>query len=432
MSILYHIFLKKGSDSIKKNRIIFHIDMNCFFASCEIAENPALKGKKIAVCPNTMDRKGIILAASYEARPYGVRSAMRLSDALRKCPDLIVVEPSMGLYGEYSRRFFEYFLKVTPLVEPASIDEGYLDVTDVCEPQNALSLAKKIQDDLLNLYNLPCSVGIGPNKFLAKMASDMKKPLGITVLRKREVPEKLWPLPIKEMIGVGKKTLETLTIIGIKTIGDLANYQDLNLLKEVIGETNATSLYSHAHGIGSNEVDVNRFTDVSSISNSQTFDHDEYDVNNMKLMIKLLTNTMCNRMEKHNLKAFNFTLQLKYNNFKVTSKSVTLRNPTSDSRRIYKVFEEIFDDFYDNSFPLRLIGVAANKVIESVDEIKQLSIFDSLDTEQKDLEIDNLIKNLNLEFGSSALKRGMKESELPAVNVRTDKYDKSWKDNKIK
>lgn len=400
--------------------------MNCFFVSCEVAENPDLKGKKIAVAPNGSDRKGIILAASYEARPYGVRSAMRVSDALRKCPDLIIVEPTMGLYGEYSRKFFEYFLKITPLVEPASIDEGYLDVTDVCEPSEIMNLAYKIQKDLLELYSLPCSIGIAPNKFLAKMASDMKKPLGITVLRKREVPEKLWPLPIGDMIGVGKKTLETLNAIGIKTIGDLANFKDLNLLKDVIGDNNTNGLYAHAHGIGSNEVDVNRFNDVSSISNSQTFDHDEYDIAKMKLLIKLLTNTICNRLEKHSLKAYNFTLQLKYNNFKVTSKSTTLKNPTSDSRKVYKLFEDIFDDFYDTSFPLRLIGVAASKVIEAHDEIKQLSIFDSLEEEQKEVTIDNLIKIINNEVGITALKRGIKDGDS-SNNVRTDKFDKSSK-----
>ena len=400
--------------------------MNCFFVSCEVAENPDLKGKKIAVAPNGSDRKGIILAASYEARPYGVRSAMRVSDALKKCPDLIIVEPTMGLYGEYSRKFFEYFLKITPLVEPASIDEGFLDVTDVCDASEIINLAHKIQKDLMELYSLPCSIGIAPNKFLAKMASDMKKPLGITILRKREVPEKLWPLPIGDMIGVGKKTLETLNTIGIKTIGDLANYKDLNLLKDIIGDNNTNSLYAHAHGIGSNEVDVNRFNDVSSISNSQTFDHDEYDVTKMKLLMKLLTNSICNRLEKHSMKAYNFTLQLKYNNFKVTSKSITLKNSTSDNRIVYKLFEDLFDDFYDTSFPLRLIGVAASKVIESHDEIKQLSIFDDLEDEQKEVQIDNLIKLINTEVGSLALKRGIKEEEN-LNNVRTDKFDKSWR-----
>lgn len=167
----------------------------------------------------------------------------------------------------------------------------------MCRPEEAVKLAKKIQTDLLEQFKLPCSIGIAPNKFLAKMASEMKKPLGIVILRKREIAEKLWPLPIKSMFGVGKKTLATLLTMGIKTIGELANYDNLDLLKEIIGETNALSLYSHANGIGSNEVDINRFNDVSSISNSQTFDHDEYDLSNMKLIIKLLTNTLCHRME---------------------------------------------------------------------------------------------------------------------------------------
>lgn len=403
--------------------------MNCFFASCEIAQNPSLKGKKIAVAPNANDRRGIILAASYEARPYGVRSAMRVSDAQRKCPDLIIVEPSMGLYSEYSRKFFEYFLKITPLVEPASIDEGYLDITDVCKPDEALSLAEKIQQDLLRQFSLPCSIGIAPNKFLAKMASDMKKPLGITVLRKREIREKLWPLPIQEMYGVGKKTLATLLTIGIKTIGDLANFNNMELLKEVIGETNAVSLYSHANGNGSNEVDANRFNEVSSISNSQTFDHDEYDVNNMKLIIKLLTNTMCNRMEKHNFKAYNFVLQLKYSNFKTMSKSVSMVNPTSDNRRIYKLFENLFDEFYDDASPLRLIGVSANKLIEAKDEIKQFSIFDSLDSEQKEYQIDHLIKSINSDIGMNILKKGMPKI-TKTKNEKFDKFDKSWRDKK--
>lgn len=406
--------------------------MNCFFVSCEIAENPDLAGKKVAVGPNRMDRKGIITAASYEARACGVRAAMPVSEALRKCPDLILVESSMSLYSEYSRRFFEYFLKITPLVEPASIDEGYLDITDVCEPSNAIVLAEKIQKDLLQQLHLPCSIGIAPNKFLAKMASDMKKPLGITVLRKREVPEKLWPLPVGDMIGVGKKTKELLDALGIKTIGELANFQNFELLKEIIGDVNATSLVNHANGNGSNEVDVNVFNDVSSISNSQTFERDEYSITNMKLLLKVLTNTMCNRMEKQNLKAYNFRLQLKYSTFKVASKSITLKNPTSDSRRVYKVLESLFDDFYDTSIPLRLIGVAASHVIESEDEIKQMSIFDSLDAEQKDYQIDNLITLINKEVGSNLLKRGIKTENANNGDNHTnfDKFSKSWVENR--
>lgn len=402
--------------------------MNCFFVSCEIAENPDLASKIVAVGANRFDHKGIITAASYEARRYGIHSAMSVNEALRKCPDLIIIEPNMSLYSEYSKQFFEYVLKITPLVEPASIDEGYLDITDVCEPEKAVELAEKIQKELLNTFKLPCSIGIAPNKFLAKMASDMKKPLGITILRKREVAEKLWPLPVSNMIGVGKRTLEMLNALGIKTIGELAQYSNFALLKEMIGETNATSLVYHANGGGSNEIDINRFNDVTSISNSQTFENEEYSVEKMKLVMKILINTMCNRMEKQNLKAFNYRLQLKYNTLKVASKSVTLPNPTSDSRKVYQLLESIFDDFYDKSYPLRLIGVAASKVIESKDEIKQISIFDSLDEEQKRYEIDHLIHDINTEVGVNVLKRGLKVESEKTNDKNFEKFSKSWRD----
>ena len=203
-------------------KVIFHIDMNCFFVSCEVAENPELKGQNVAVGHVGLDRKGMILAASYEAKAYGIKTTMPIFEAERLCPNLILINPNHELYQEYSRKFFSYFSKITPLVEPASIDEGYLDVTDVCGPNEYVDLAKKIQDDILNLYGLPCSIGIAPNKFLAKMASDMKKPLGITVLRKRDIKELMWPLPIEDLFGAGKKTCAMLREINIKTIGDFA------------------------------------------------------------------------------------------------------------------------------------------------------------------------------------------------------------------
>lgn len=383
--------------------------MNCFFVSCEIAENPDLKGKKVAVAPHTTDRKGIILAASYEARPYGVHSAMRVSDALRLCPDLILVEPSMSLYSEYSEMFFSYFMSITPLVEPASIDEGYLDITDVCKPEEVVDLAHKIQKTLLDEYHLPCSIGIGPNKFLAKMASDMKKPLGITVLRKREIEKLMWPLPIDDMFGVGKKTLEKMRALNIKTIGDLATFKDLNLLEHILGSSSYRYLYDSAHGEGSNEVDVNRFHEFSSVGNSQTFEFDEYIVNNMLLTIKLLTNSVSNRLEKSHKKAHTFTLQIKYNNFKVVSRSKTVNPAISDAYEMYQIFKDLFEDYYDDSFPVRLLGVSASKLIDKKDEVKQLSLFDQLPKIEQEHKINNLISNINKMVGKDSLKLGVQE-----------------------
>ena len=403
--------------------------MNCFFASCEIAENPDLRGKKIAVAPHTTDRKGIILAASYEARPYGVRSAMTVKDALMRCPDLILVEPSMGLYSEYSDRFFNYFMSITPLVEPASIDEGYLDITDVCKPEEAVDLAKKIQKTLLEEYKLPCSIGIAPNKFLAKMASDMKKPLGLTILRKREIKDKLWPLPIEEMYGVGKKTLEKMKALNIKTIGELANFNDLVLLEKIVGPNACKSLYESANGEGSNEVDTTRFHNVSSIGNSQTFEFDEYQTSNMLLAIKVLTNSVSNRLEKKGLKAHTFTLQIKYNNFKVINRSKTIDIATSDSRRMFDVYQDLFEDFYDDTYPVRLLGVSASKLIEQKEEIVQLNLFDDLSSLEKTHKINSLISSINKTLGNENLHIGLEKEKSEKNISNKNKYDRSWADD---
>ena len=381
--------------------------MNCFFVSCEIAKNRSLEGKKVAVGHMGNDRKGIILAASYEARPYGIRAAMPVQEALYKCPDLILVEPNMELYNEYSRKFFDYFLSITPLVEPGSIDEAYLDVTDVCSPSLYFDLAKTIQDYVYNNFHLKCSIGIAPNKFLAKMASDMKKPMGITILRKREIDKLMWPLPISDMFGVGKRSSDSFDALGIKTIGDLANYKDMKLLREVLGKNIANSLYSHAHGEGSNEVDVNRFTEVSSISHSQTLDQDEYDVRKMMLVIKILSNVISNRLEKNHMKAHTFTLQIKYFNLRQVSRSKTYNEPINDSYKIYDIMAELFDELYEVDIPIRLLGVGASKLCEAKEEIRQLTIFDKLDQEEKDHNILQLIEKINSELGVQVLRKGI-------------------------
>lgn len=392
-------------------RIIFHVDMNSFFVSCEVAENPELYGKNVAVAPNASSRKSIILAASYEAKAKGVKTTMHIKEALRICPDLILVESKHNLYNEYSRKFFSYFLSITPLVEPASIDEGYLDVTDVCKNENPIDLAVKIQKDILDKFGLPCSIGIAPNKFLAKMASDMKKPLGITVLRKREIKEKLWILPIGDLQGVGKKTLPLLQELKINTIGDLANFKDLKMLEETIGKNVAAGLIAHANGEGSDVVDVNRFNDSQSISNSLTFDADEYDVEKVKNTLKYLTISVSNRLEKANLKALTFTVQIKYNNFKTYSKSKTIDQAISDQTKIFHIIEDLFDDLHDLPFGIRLVGVAASKLKSFHEKQKQLTIFDSFESYEKESQISKLVRQINEEIGTEVVQIGINKNK---------------------
>src|SRR5574342_193203 len=213
----------------KNGRVIFHVDMNSFYASVEMAFDPDLKGKAVAIAGNVEERRGIIVTCSYEARKYGVKTTMPLWEAKKLCPQLIVMKPNFERYRAASIGMFDILRQYTEMVEPVSIDEGYLDITESFEFGSPIDIAKSIQKRVLEQLDLPCSIGIAPNKFLAKMASDMKKPLGITVLRKRDIPHKLWPLKVGELHGIGKKTEEKLNKYGIISVKDLAHAADYEM-----------------------------------------------------------------------------------------------------------------------------------------------------------------------------------------------------------
>jgi len=385
-------------------KIIFHIDMNCFFASVERAENKELVGKPIAVAHQDPLYRGMILSPSYEARKYGVRTTMLVRDALLLCHGLIIVEPKMRLYQEYSRRFMEYLESVSPVIEQASIDEAYLDVTENSKTEHPLELAKRIQDHLLTELGLPCSIGIGPNKFLAKMASNMKKPLGITVLRKREVDKYLWPLPIEEMYGIGKKTAPKLREIGVNTIGDLLKV-DFSKLKEIVGQAYANALISRAQGNGSTEIVVGE-SDFQSVSNAHTFDNPVFDLSLLKETLKVIANTVSHRLEQQDKEAQTVGLIIKYPNFRQVTRSKALAKPTAEAHRIYDVAEEILEEMFHPGDQIRLIGISATRLIKPKAEMKQITIFDNLSEIEKEEAIKKLLKNLKANFGETSINRG--------------------------
>lgn len=391
------------------SQIIFHIDLNAFFASAEIAENPALLEKAVVVAHNSALKKSIILTANYEARKYGIKTTMMVREAMKLCPNLVVVEPKMKLYQKYSNLFFAYLNKITPLVEPGSIDEGFLDVSVVCTKIHPLELAKKIQEDLWNLYKLPCSIGIAPNKFLAKMASDMKKPMGITVLRKREIDQYLWVLPVEKMYGVGKKTAPRLHEIGILTIGDLAKEKNLQILKDTIGENAGESLFQHANGQDDSKVNPNQ-EEVSSVSTSHTFDHDTLDEVLIKSTLRWLSNSVSSRLEKKYLKAYTIGIIIKQNNMESIHRSKAILEATNDSIVIGHIVEGLLEEHYNFKTPLRLVGVFASRVIEEQDEVKQYSIFE-LDDIEKENEIHHLLTELKEMYGKDAITLGAKKKK---------------------
>ena len=390
---------------MNSTRIIFHIDMNAFFASVEMAIDQSLVGKPIAVANADSLYRGIILSPNYEARKYGIKTTMLVKEALLKCKDLIIVEPKMDLYKEYSQKFFNYLYSITPKIEKASIDEAYMDVTDKFKEIHPLNLATIIQNKLLKDYKLPCSIGIAPNKFLAKMASDFKKPLGITVLRKREIDKILWPLPIGEMYGVGKKTKPKLEALGIKTIGDLANFKDFALLKQTLGEANAKVLFEHANGNDDSELEIES-EDAKSISNSHTFEVNVIDPNYIKQTLKVIANTIGFRLKSENKKAQTIGLILKYANFKQINRSRSLDIPTNSEKEIYGIVEEIFEDNFTLGDEVRLVGIFANRLVDAIEDVKQYTIFDDPDVIDKEAGIQKLLKNLKNEFGENIINLG--------------------------
>lgn len=391
---------------MKTSRIIFHIDMNCFYASCEMAENEELRGKPVVVAHDDPLQRSIILSPSYEARKYGIKTTMKVKDAFKLCKEIVVVEPDGKLYNYYSNCFYKYLLTITEKVEMASIDEAFLDVTDCLKDKSAPDLAKEIQDYLLKTYKLPTSLGIAPNKFLAKMASDMKKPLGITILRRREIDKYMWPLPIFEMMGVGKKTAPKLEAIGIKTIGDLANYKNIELLKKTVGSQNSLMLMRLANGIDDSDVVYQSHDLQSSVSNAHTFDVDIYEEKVLKDTLKIICGTISYRLEKTKQEGKTVGLILKYSGFESFNKSKGFEKGLSSRDELYDIVEDLFDDYYKKGLGIRQVSVYVQRLSLKKKEQEQISIFDDLNEIEKEEEVKKILNQVKAKFGSSTIKKG--------------------------
>lgn len=367
-------------------RVIFHVDINAYFASAELLKNSALLGQPVAVAG--LSRRSVVTTASYEARAYGVHSAMPLHEALRLCPDLIVVAGDYEWYEELSHRFFQYLRRFTPLVEPASIDEGYLDVTDTIKHyRRPMDLAWQIQQGLLDELRLPVSIGVAPNKFLAKMASDMRKPLGITILRKQEIAKKLWPLGIEEMFGIGKKSIPVLQKAGITTIKDMADPKNETLIMRILGK-HAYSMIQHARGNGENMLDFT--TSVQSISQSTTMDEDIKDYQEISVIFKHLAQRLSQKAKREGICGKLISASIRYSDFHNVIRSKTLPEYTNDEHRIYEHVMWLFDQNY-NGEPVRHLGIHLGSLKSKKEIITQYSVFEQ---PQED-SIENVIAKLN-------------------------------------
>ncbi|NYF24652.1 DNA polymerase IV [Sporosarcina sp. JAI121] len=389
--------------SESRAKVILHLDMNSFFASVEQAHDPSLKGIPMAVAGNPKARRGILVTCSYEARALGIYTTMTVGEAKRLCPDLVIVPPDFEKYRTASSAVFDLLRTYTDLVEPVSIDEAYIDITAIGGLTNAMKIASGMQQRILQELDLPCSIGIAPNKFLAKTASDMKKPMGITILRKREVESILWPLPIIEMHGIGESTEKKMQALKIFTIGDLAN-TDENIIKSSFGK-HGVRLHKRANGIDDRLVDPEAAEERKSVGSSTTLPVDETDLDECLKVFEWLANKVAARLDVRQLAGTVVMIQIRTADWRNQSRSRTVLNPLYKEQDIYKEAADLFTRHWDGE-PVRLLGITVSNVVLMNELHEQLSIY-NFEKHAKEETMDALLSKLEKKFGPGSVKRGI-------------------------
>ncbi len=396
----------------QKNRvkIIFHIDMNMFFCSVAVINHPSLKGKAFAIGRENTTR-GVISTASYEARKYGIRSAMPLSEAFRLKPDLIVIESNYEAISYYHRKFVDLVKEYTTLVEVASVDEVYADMTEISKHRDPIIVAKEIQARLVKEYKLPCSIGIGPTLFLAKMASDMEKPLGLVVLRKRDKEEKLYPLSVSDIYGLGKKRYPLLIEKDIKTIKDFENPNNKELIISLLGESSYQYVINAINGKTSDEVKPKRYAKNESISSMQTYDSYLNNVIDILDEMHKITKDLIKRLVSEALMTKTISITLRNRDFKTITRSKTI-DYTDDFFYIFDVISDLVEDNYKDDEEIRLIGVGFQN-LNSKDEVlkEEYNLFTFESFLERENNLKKLVDSFKERFGNEAINLGLPENK---------------------
>jgi len=360
-------------ERIDKIRKIIHVDMDAFYASVEQRDNPELRNKPVAV--GGSKRRGVVAAASYEARKFGVHSAMPSVTAIRKCPDLIFAKPQFGVYKEVSLQIREIFQSYTDLVEPLSLDEAYLDVTENnFNNPSATIIAQEIRAKIKDETKLTASAGVSFNKFLAKVASDFNKPDGITVVTPDQADDFINKLPIKKFYGIGKVTASRMIAMNIKTGADLRKLSKEEL-KTKFGK--AGGFYYHiVRGEDSREVKTHRTR--KSLGAERTFDEDIIDADFMYLELKKIVGITWKRLQKAETSGKTVTLKIKYFNFVQTTRSTTLPGCVDSEEMLLDITKSLLYSPEYPPNPVRLLGVTLSNLANDVDvseDDRQLDLF---------------------------------------------------------
>jgi DNA polymerase-4 len=377
-------------------RAIIHVDMDAFYASVEQRDNPSLRGKPVIVGGHA--QRGVVVAASYEVRPFGVRSAMPMARAVKMAPQAIVVPPRFAAYAEASEQVFAIFERYTPLIEPLSLDEAFLDVTASVglfgEPSE---IARRIRKEIAAELNLAASAGIAPVKFVAKIASDLAKPSGQREIRAEELVPTLAKLPVSRLWGVGPKTEEVLTRAGLKTIGDVAAH-DVAWLEERLG-SQGRHLWELSQGIDPREVVPDRA--AKSVGAEDTFEEDLRGMDLLRPHIHAQALRVGRRLRKAGVKGRVVQLKVKFADFSVVTRRITLPAPTDDGQTIYRSALELLGRAHEGK-PIRLTGVSVQALDEQ--EPQQLGLFPAAAVPPpRSAKLNAALDRIAERFGSKAI-----------------------------
>lgn len=383
--------------------MILHIDMDAFYASVEQLDNPWLQGKCVIV--GGTSNRGVVSAASYEARHFGVHSAMPVFQARQKCPDGIFVPPRMARYKEVSDKIMDILREFSPLVEVVSIDEAYLDITGTGrlhgDPQK---IASAIKQEIKAAIHLTCSVGIAPVKFLAKIASDLDKPDGMTLIPRAEVAQFIQTLPVGKVPGVGRKMHAKLMATGIRYLGDVKKFPE-ELLVRCFGKYGSRLL---ALAQGRDYSDVTPHSAHKSISTERTLGTDTRDLILLKQYLLKQSEEVARQLRKTGVRGKTITIKIKHADFKLNTRSTTLDNATQSSKTIYRHALRLLDGYHLDR-KVRLIGVGASG-LTSTTRPTQLDLFDrSKETDKNWEKIDHTLDSIQNKFGRSAIRRATLE-----------------------
>lgn len=406
------------------DKIFFHVDVNSAFLSWTAVER--LKSGEVldlrtvpAVIGGDRDKRhGIVLAKSIPAKSYGIETAEPISAALRKCPGLIIAPPDFTLYSAMSRGMFDYLYSLTPDIEPASIDEGYLLFSPIAHLyESPTKAADMIRKEIFDRFGFTVNVGISDRKVLAKMASDLRKPDRTHTLYSCEIREKMWPLPVGNLFLCGRSATSVLRKLGILTIGDLAN-TDPEILSSHL-KSHGITLWQFANGIDNSDI-ITEAPDAKGIGNSTTVERDITTEDEASSVLYSLCESVSNRMHRHGVRAMLVTVEIKYASFRSYSRQQGLPSPVETTKALHEASISLFKDLW-NGEPIRLLGVRATKLVGPDDPV-QMSIFDynypSLSNEDspgfdeaRALKLENALRDIRGRFGKDSISKGFKQQE---------------------